>query len=162
MRLPYQILVFPFAKEGNKHYYALFKRKDLDVWQAIAGGGEKGENPLDTAKREACEEASIDKSRNYIRLTSLSTTPAPKICGLKWGKETIMVFEFSFGVELSSREEVKIGSEHIECRWFNYKEALSALKWDSNKAALWELNYRLENNSINGAEKNIQVIKRFL
>ena len=31
--------------------------------------------------------------------------------------------------------------------WLNFEEANNKLKWDSNKNALWELNYRLNNKS---------------
>lgn len=34
--------------------------------------------------------------------------------------------------------------------WLNYEEAIKKLKWDSNKNALWELNYKLNN------QKNLQ------
>jgi ADP-ribose pyrophosphatase YjhB (NUDIX family) len=37
--------------------YAVFKRTDGGCWQGIAGGGEKGETPLQAAQREALEEA---------------------------------------------------------------------------------------------------------
>ena len=32
--------------------------------------------------------------------------------------------------------------------WLSYDEAIKKLKWDSNKNALWELNYRLLNNKM--------------
>lgn len=161
MRVPYQVLVFPFVKEGNKYYYAIFKRKDLNVWQGIAGGGEEGEKPIDTAKREVYEEASIDKRSRYIRLASITTIPTVNICGLKWGKEIIMIPEFAFGVELPSRK-LKMGSEHTQCLWLSFKNAVNKLEWDSNKAALWELDYRLKKGSLDDIEKNARVIRRFL
>ncbi len=40
MRAPYQVLIFPSIKEDSKYYYAIFKRRDLGIWQGIAGGGE--------------------------------------------------------------------------------------------------------------------------
>ncbi|MFQ6084126.1 MAG: NUDIX pyrophosphatase [Candidatus Aminicenantia bacterium] len=161
MRAPYQILALPFVKEGEKYYYAIFKRKDLNVWQGIAGGGREGEKPIETAKREAYEEASIDRGSRYIRLASISTTPAVKVCGLKWGKEIIMIPEFAFGVELPSRR-LKIGNEHTQYLWLSCKDAINKLEWDSNKAALWELDHRLKNGSLDDIEKNAQAIRRFL
>jgi dATP pyrophosphohydrolase len=161
MRFPYQVLIFPFVKKKNKYFYAIFKRADLGVWQGIAGGGEEGEKPLETAKREAYEEAGIDKKSRYVRLSAISTTPTVKICGFKWGKDIIMVPEFTFGVELFS-QTLKIAREHTEVIWCGIEEALKKLEWDSNKAALWELNYRLRKGGFRGVKKNIKTINKFL
>lgn len=42
MRAPYQVLVLPFKKENGNIKYSILKRKDMKVWQGIAGGGEEG------------------------------------------------------------------------------------------------------------------------
>lgn len=162
MRQPYQILVFPFVKEEENYYYALFQRRDLKVWQGLAGGGEEGETLLTAAKREAYEEALIDKSSKYFRLSSLATIPAENIGGFKWGQNIIMIPEFCFGVEVDSKEMVKTGNEHLKHEWFPFKEAMKKLKWDSNKSALWELNYRLKNENLVGSTENIEVVKNIL
>lgn len=158
MRSPYQILVFPFVKEEDKFYYAIFKREDLNVWQGLSGGGEEGETPAETAKRESYEEALIDRNSRYIRLASIFTTPVEKICKFTWGKEIIMIPEIPFGVEVSSKE-LKLSHEHTEYAWLSVEEALEKLEWDSNKASLWELNYRLMEDGLAGLEKNIKIVK---
>ncbi len=144
MRSPYQILAFPFIKEGKNYSYAIFKRKDMGIWQGIAGGGEEGEKPIDTVKREAFEEISISPEAEYIRLASVTTIPAKNIHGIKWGKEIIMIPEISFGIRVFSKELV-IGKEHSEYMWTDLQGALDKLKYDSNKSAIWELEYRLKN-----------------
>lgn len=159
MRAPYQVLVFPFIKEEGKYYYAIFKRRDLDIWQGLAGGNEANETPLEAAKREAYEEAAIDKNSRYIRLASITTIPAVNICGLRWD-DIIMIPEFSFGVEVRTKK-LKIGSEHTQYLWLSCNDAINKLRYDSNKSALWELNYRLKN-GFDGIKRNIQVIKKFL
>lgn len=156
MRLPFQVLVIPFIQENGRYYYAVFKRKDLNIWQFIAGGGENNEKPEETMKREAFEEAGIDKSFEYIRLSSITTIPAVNIRGLQW-EDTIMIPEIAFGIELHSRD-IKIGSEHYEYLWLNCEDAINKLEYDSNKSAVWELNYRLINGK-NGIERNMQSIK---
>ncbi len=160
MRAPFQVLIFPFIKEKGKYYYAIFKRNDLGIWQGIAGGGEGNEKPLETMKREAFEEASIGPKSTYIRLSSMTTIPAVNICGLKWG-EIVMIPEFAYGVEVQSRE-LKISGEHIKYLWVSSESAIKKLKYDSNKSAIWELDYRLKNGSLDFIEDNIQLIKRFL
>ena len=161
MRSPYQILVFPYIKKNGEYYYAIFKRKDLKVWQGIAGGGEEGENPLETARREASEEAGISKNSDYIRLSAISTIPSVKICGLKWGKQIVMIPEFAFGVEVFS-QNLRIEQEHTQLTWCKEEKALKKLEWDSNKSALWELNYRLKNNDLEGIKINTKTINKFL
>ncbi|MEK7172479.1 MAG: NUDIX pyrophosphatase [Patescibacteria group bacterium] len=159
MRAPYQVLIFPFIKEAGKYYYAIFERRDLGIWQGIAGGGEGNESPIEAARREACEEALIDKKARYIRLASMTTIPAVNICGLKWG-DIIMIPELAFGVEAPSKE-LKISHEHTQYLWLSYEQAIKKLKYDSNKSALYELDYRLKN-GLTIIAKNIQSIKNFL
>ena len=159
MRAPYQVLIFPFIKQAGKYYYAIFKRRDLGIWQGIAGGGEGNEKPIEAMRREAYEEASIGKKARYIRLASMATIPAVNICGLKWG-DIIMIPELAFGVEALSKE-LKISNEHTQYLWLGCESAIKKLKYDSNKSALYELDYRLKNGPA-GIEKNIQAIKKFL
>jgi hypothetical protein len=80
------------------------------------------------------------------------------ICGLKWG-DIVMIPEIAFGIEVPFRE-LKISDEHTEYLWLGYKEAVDKLKYDSNKSALWELDYRLKNGR-DGIERNIQSIENF-
>lgn len=161
MRAPYQVLVIPFIKEKNKYHYAIFKRKDLNIWQFIAGGGEGKETPIEAAKREAYEEAGIDKKSRYNRLASIATIPAVNVRGLEWGKEIIMIPEFTFSVELPSRK-IKITNVHTQYLWLSFKDAVKKLKYDSNKSALWELDYRLKNGNIDDVKKNDKTIRSFL
>lgn len=59
-----------------------------------------------------------------------------------WGEEVCLVYEHCFGIE-SSNEEIKLSHEHTEFKWCTYEEAKELLRYDSNKNALWELNYKL-------------------
>lgn len=158
MRAPFQVLIFPFIEEQEEYYYTIFKRNDLNFWQAIAGGGEGEEMPLEAAKREAFEEASIDRNSNYLRLSSTTTIPATNVHGLLWGN-IVMIPEIAFGVGLPSRE-IKLSDEHTEYEWHTCKEVMALLKYDSNKAAIWELDYRLRNNC-QGVDENKQNIIKY-
>lgn len=142
MRKPYQVLVFPYIKMSNVYLYAVFKRKDLKFWQGISGGGEDKETPIETAKREAFEEARIDKTSRFIKLDSMTTIPIANVGNYKWEKNILALPEYSFGVEVFSRD-LKIGKEHSAYKWLFYRKAKELLKYDSNKSALWELDYRL-------------------
>jgi dATP pyrophosphohydrolase len=145
MRAPYQILVFPFLKQNDEFLFCLFKREDLNVWQGIAGGGEEGESAIVTAKRESQEEAGISLESKILQLDSIGSIPVINISGFIWGKEVPIIPEYSFGIEMESKD-ITISHGHTTYEWVTYDQAMARLNWDSNKTALWELNYRLINN----------------
>jgi dATP pyrophosphohydrolase len=145
-RAPFQVLVIPYRKTDERILYAAFRRSDGDYWQWIAGGGEDDETPVEAARREAFEEAGIARHLDLLRLDSNGTVPVMGICGyLRWGPDILVVPEHIFAVELSDRN-ITLSEEHTEFRWVDYDTAVALLKWDSNKNALWELNYRLMGN----------------
>lgn len=72
----------------------------------------------------------------------MTTIPAVNIGKHRWSKGIFVVSELSFGVKVSSKN-IEIGKEHTDYVWLSFKEAIKLLKYDSNKTALWELNYRL-------------------
>lgn len=44
MRVPYQVLVFPYYKGDKGIEYDIFHRSDVDYWQGIVGSSLWGEN----------------------------------------------------------------------------------------------------------------------
>ena len=144
-RAPFQVLVLPYRiASDNEILYAVFKRESSTggYWQGIAGGGEDGESPLEAAKRETLEEAGIDASHEYIKLDSYATVPVANVCGFRWGDDVLVIPEFCFGVKVED-EQLQLSYEHTEYRWMSYDRAMEILHWDSNKGALWELNFRV-------------------
>ncbi len=144
-RAPFQILVFPYIKktDSNEFLFALFRRSREGYWQAIAGGGEEGEEIVEAAKREANEEAGIQISSKYKKLNSSSTHSVIDVVGyFMWGLDIYVIPEYCFGVEIDV-QDLSLSSEHKEYKWVTYEEAFEMLKWDSNKTAIWELNQRL-------------------
>ena len=144
-RAPFQILVLPYRITPNHEVlYALFKREPSSggYWQGIAGGGKNSESPLEAAKRETFEEAGIDRTNKYIRLDSYAMIPVVNVCGFKWGKDVLVIPEHCFGVKIEEAQ-LQLSSEHTEYKWLDYSHAMEILYWDSNKCALWELNYRV-------------------
>ncbi|PEJ54384.1 NUDIX pyrophosphatase [Bacillus sp. AFS002410] len=143
MRAPYQVLVLPYIIEEGIIRYAVLKRSDLNFWQGIAGGGEVGETILESAKRETHEEAGISGDLSFLQLDSTTSLPVEHVVGtFLWGEEVYVITEFSFGVELFTKDLI-LSKEHSLFKWLSYEEAIACLKWDSNKTALWELNQRL-------------------
>ncbi|PEK48382.1 NUDIX pyrophosphatase [Bacillus toyonensis] len=140
MRVPYQVLIFPYIKTDDSIQYAIFNRSDYGYWQGIAGGGgEDGETPIESAKREAFEEAGIIRECPYIKLDSV---PSDVVGEFLWGEDVYVIKEFSFGVKVPTKN-IELSKEHFNYKWLCFEEAIPLLKWDSNKTALWELNKRL-------------------
>ena len=144
-RAPFQVLVIPFRVLGDSAIeYAVFRRADIDCWQGIAGGGEDEETPLEAARREAYEEAGIPATSELIALEPMSTMPVIGVCGSAWGSNVLVIPQYCFEVRMED-SIIRLSSEHTEHRWLPYEQAHDLLRWDSNKNALWELDYRLRN-----------------
>ncbi len=147
-RSPFQVLVFPFwiSPQGER-LYAIFRRKPSTggYWQGIAGGGEGKETPLEAARRESLEEAGIEPANAFVQLNSVCTIPVVNISGFRWGESVLVIPEYCFGVEIAE-PRIRLSDEHTHNRWVVYDDGMSLLHWDSNKNALWELNYRITHN----------------
>lgn len=147
MRQPHQILAFPYKKDKNDNYlYGIFCRSGKkERWQGIAGGVEENETYLEACKREANEEAKISYNASVIELKSTCTIPVVNVTkDFIWGKEVLLIQEHSFGIDCTN-EKIILSNEHSNMKWLNYDDAKKLLTWDSNKNALWELNWILSN-----------------
>ena len=142
-RSAFQVLVIPFRKTDNEYQYCLVLREDNDVWQAVAGGGEEGESILQAANREFEEETGISTG-SCIQLQSMCYMPSIAVRTEFLERDVIVVPEYSFAVELKD-ERIMLSSEHTSFEWLSYQESKNQLYWDSNKTALWELDYKLRN-----------------
>ena len=143
MRLPKQVLIILYRVKNEKIEYCIFKRRDLQVWQFVAGGAEDFDKDIiESAKRELFEETSIKD----IELEKLEiTTKIPVVNVVKdfmWGKDVFYSEEFAFAANINDKE-ITLSSEHDEYKWVDYEEARSILRYDSNKSALWEINEKL-------------------
>lgn len=144
-RAKYQVLIIPYYVENQIVKYGIFHRSDMDIWQFIAGGGEdEDESFLDSAKREAYEEANIPISEKYFILDTQCSiaTECFKKARLGWGEDCLVIPEYSFAVKISNMN-FEISNEHIEYEWVDYETAKKRLKYDSNKVALWELDNKI-------------------
>ena len=143
VRAPYQVLILPYYKGEKGIEYAIFHRSDADYWQGIAGGGEDGETVIESAIREAWEEAGIPKNSLYMRLDTVTSMPTEGFAdSFHWDKNIYVINENCYGVNVIDKQ-LKLSYEHTEYKWVKYNDASSCLKWDGNKTALYELNKRL-------------------
>ena len=143
-RAPFQVLVYPYRQVGDGEFeYALLKRSDAGWWQAIAGGGEDDETPLEAAKRETREETGIASDAPFLQLDSVEPVPVTEFRDSHlWGENVYVIPQFCFGV-LAQDGRITLSHEHIAYEWLTYDEACHRLKYDGNRTALWELNQRL-------------------
>lgn len=149
-RAAFQVVVFPFRREGQGFVYALFRRQDAGYWQGVAGGGEAGESPLEAARREAAEEAGVGDGAQFVVLDARATMPVVAVTGeFSWGPRVLVIPEYAFGVGVDSAE-LRLSDEHTEYGWFGFEDACTALRWDSNRTALWELDHRLRHGLLVG------------
>lgn len=144
MRAPFQVLVYPYRRAGDSAFeYALFRRSDFGFWQAIAGGGEIDETPLEAAQREAMEEAGLPQDSSYLQLDTVEPVPVTEFRDSHiWGDEIYVIPQYCFGV-LVEGEEIVLSSEHTEYRWLGYEDAYQLTRYDGNKVALWELDRKV-------------------
>jgi dATP pyrophosphohydrolase len=143
-RAPFQVLVYPYRRvSGDEFEFALLKRMDTGYWQAIAGGGEDAETPLDAARREAAEEAGLPFNSEFIQLDTIESIPVTEFHDSQlWGEEVFVIPQYCFGV-LVTEGSIGLSQEHSEYQWLAYQEAYDLVQFDGNRTALWELNKRL-------------------
>lgn len=145
MREPYQILSIPYRIVDGTPLFCIFRRRDSDYWQFIAGGVENGETTIEAAKRETIEESGVEP-KIIKQLTCVAYVPAEVIAESRrqhWDKNTFVIPEYSFAFECDS--EPTLSNEHTKYKWVTYDEGRKLLKWDSNKVAMYEIKCILEN-----------------
>jgi dATP pyrophosphohydrolase len=143
-RAPFQVLVYPYRQSAVGYFeYALFKRSDEGWWQAIAGGGEGDETPLETARRETLEESGIPIDSAFMKLDTVAAVPVIAFRdSYLWGDDLYVIPQYCFGV-LSGDREIVLSNEHGEYRWLSFADAQELVRYDADKTALWELDRRL-------------------
>lgn len=95
-------------------------------------------------RREANKETGIAIESTLVRLDSFATIPVPEVSGFLWGSEVLVVGEHAFGVRMH-QDVLFLSNEHDAYLWLQFEDAMAKLHWDSNKNALWELDYRVRN-----------------
>lgn len=145
-RARYQVLVIPYCITDGQVRFCVFRRTDLDIWQFIAGGGEDEDaSIIESARREAFEEAGIPVTCSYSPLDTCCSIPADcfRDAEALWGQDCLVVPEYAFAVRVENTS-LQLSREHTEYEWAAYARAHAMLQYDSNRTALWELNRRLE------------------
>lgn len=144
---PFNVLVLPYRRQAAGIEYAVFYRPCPEMWQFIAGGGEDDENPEAAARREAAEEGGIKGNLPWMSLDSCASVPRTAFPFATWPDTVFVIPEYCFAVDVR-HTEIQLSEEHSAFAWLSYNAARNCLTWDSNKVALWELQERLQRQSI--------------
>jgi bis(5'-nucleosidyl)-tetraphosphatase len=117
--------------EGEKKFLLLLY--PAGHWDFPKGNIEKGEEPIDAAKREIEEETGIKEIHFVEGFQSKISYFYRRSDGLTH-KEVIF-----FGARTGD-ESVKVSHEHVGFKWLNYSEALKRLTFENARKVLTELN----------------------
>jgi dATP pyrophosphohydrolase len=136
------VLVFPYrASPDATVEVAVFQRANGGYWQGIAGGGDEGETPEQTARREASEEAGIETAAGWLALKPVLSVPASVIRPAErkhWPRWISMIPCYPFAVALGTAL-IRLSPEHTEFRWTSLDEARALVRWDTDRIALTAL-----------------------
>jgi len=124
-----------FRRENGKIFYLLLyypslsHRAEKNFWDFPKGHIEKGENEIDTAKREIFEETGIkeikflDGFKEQIKYF------------FKWKGENILKY-VTFYLAETNQKEIKISPEHLDWCWAEFETALTLLTHKNSKDIL--------------------------
>lgn len=143
-RAPYNVHVFLYRiVESGDREYAILQRSDDGKWQGICGGGEDGESIVESALREAYEEAGLPQGTVLYRLDTVSYIPSKEFkASAYWDRNIVVIPMYYFAALYSG--EITLSSEHSEYKWCNFNDASKLMYWHDQINALWELHERLE------------------
>ena len=124
-----------FRKEGEKslflllHYPPASSRSSKEYWDLPKGHIEKGEDILETVKREIFEETGL-KDINFKEEFKETIKYF-----FKWEGKNILKF-VTFYLTETKTKEVKISGEHIDFKWLVYEKAIEQLTFKNAKNIL--------------------------
>ncbi|MBI5139486.1 NUDIX domain-containing protein [Candidatus Nomurabacteria bacterium] len=126
-----QVWVYTKNKKNQLSFLLLCTTKERGAfWQPITGSVEKNESLEEAALREAKEETGLPFNNNI---------PTPIGYEFTFITKKGKIFEGVFQVEISINQKNLIvldNTEHQNYKWVSAEEALSLLKYESNKKAL--------------------------
>ncbi len=147
MRSPIQILAIPYRYVGGELEVCVFHRANVDQWQFVSGGAEDDETPEAAARREIWEETGISaEPRRLTSMCHISADIYSPAATAHWPHDLHVVPEYSFA--FACPDEIVLSPEHTDCVWMPAAEARARLTWDSNRTALYELECRLRDGTL--------------
>ena len=125
-----------FRKEGSKIYYLLLNYGN-GYWGFPKGRQEKGEEDLETARREIKEETGLED----LEFIDGFKEKINYYFQRKRGNKKILIFkEAIFYLAKTQKKEIKISFEHLGYKWLPFEKAMEQLTFDNNKEVLKKAN----------------------
>ena len=133
-----------FKEEAKKILYLLLHyprglRKLSPYWDFPKGHIDKGEKPMETARREVLEETGL----NDIQFIEGFKETIKYF--FKFENKNILKF-VTFYLAKTNTKDVKVSSEHLGYQWLPYKEALEQVTFKNAKEILKKANNFLKIN----------------
>lgn len=125
-----QVNVACYKINNSEPEFLLLKRNPQkgSFWQVVTGGIKSHQSLTEAALTELAEELSLDSKVENLMRSDFSFYYV--------GSEGYELNEYVFGYRLNEGEEVTLSDEHVESKFVNIEEAISLLKYESNKKAL--------------------------
>jgi len=141
-----------FRKEKNKIFYLLLhypssSKAPKEYWDLPKGHIEKGENEIETVKREVEEETGlkdielVEGFKEWIKYF------------FKFREKNILKF-VTFYLAETKTKDVKISFEHLGYEWLPYEDALGKLTFKNAKDIIKKANEFLSRKSLQYSERN--------
>ncbi len=131
-KIYYLLLHYPSAAKA-KPRSRVNSLRGREYWDLPKGHIEKGEDILETVKREIFEETGLKD----INFTGEFKETIKYF--FKWEGKNIMKFVTFYLVETKTKE-VKISEEHVGFQWLSYDDAMSRLTFKNAKNILQKAN----------------------
>lgn len=125
-----------FRKEGGKIYYLLLNYGN-GYWGFPKGRQEKGEEDLETARREIKEETGLEDLEFINGFKEIIKYYFQR----KRGNKKILIFkEVIFYLAKTQKKEIKISFEHLGFKWLPYNKAIKQTTFKNAKNILRKAN----------------------
>jgi len=124
--------------DQQRRVLVLQRNDDSEFWQSVTGTLEPGEEAIDTAKREVCEETGIDIQACAYVLIDCQQRNRYKIrprWQYRYPPDTHFNSEYVFSVEVSGQDIIAL-SEHSSYLWLDKNQAMEKVWSDTNRQAI--------------------------
>ncbi|MDB2330783.1 dihydroneopterin triphosphate diphosphatase [Alteromonas sp.] len=124
----------------DQHYRVLLlqRQDDPTFWQSVTGALEDGEEPIQTAYREVCEEIGVDAKEHGFEINNHQKQNRYEIRRRwlhRYPPGTTFNIEHVFSLQINSDIPLVL-TEHLQYEWVSKHDALSRLWSPSNKEAV--------------------------
>jgi len=124
----------------DQHYRVLLlqRQDDPTFWQSVTGALEDGEEPIQTAYREVCEEIGVDAKAHGFEINNHQKQNRYEIRRRwlhRYPPGTTFNIEHVFSLQINSDISLVL-TEHLQYEWVSKHDALSRLWSPSNKEAV--------------------------